>query len=144
MSAAPKLEDFLAGKPLNPRMAALMKGEEEDDDQRPATDDQRPSSYADGTPVTDQEREHLRRMLGTAGWQVLLKLLDTTLQNQEDAARRLSLQRATPEGEITAAWKTVAANREARNVIVALAEAESAKGKRGKAGAPPQKRGLSG
>jgi hypothetical protein len=116
-----QLEDFLQGKPLNGRMERLMKGEEDDEAEGPPPPAR---TYADGTPITDQERGHLRRMLGSAGWAVLLKLLDTALADQEDAARRASLDRALPKEQKLAAWEIVAANRDARNAIVALAEAE--------------------
>jgi hypothetical protein len=123
-----KLEDFIAGKPLNERMGRLMAGEEDDD-----AEAQSPTpvarTYADGTAITNEDREHLRYTLAGHGWQVLLKLLDTALQAQEDAARRLSLDRRVPKEEKLAAWETVAANREARMAMVGLAEAEIAKEK---------------
>ena len=123
-----KLEDFIAGKPLNERMGRLMAGEEDDD-----AEAQSPTpvarTYADGTAITNEDREHLRYTLAGHGWQVLLKLLDTALQAQEDAARRLSLQRTSSKDEIAATWQTVAANREARMAMVGLAEAEIAKAK---------------
>jgi hypothetical protein len=130
------LEDFLAGKPVNERMARLMRGEDDAETETRATEPER--NYADGTPITDSDRSHLRRMQGSAGWQVLLKLLDTALQYQEDAARRMSLNRATPKDEILTAWGALTANKEARNAVVGLVEAEVEKLKRGKAkaGAP--------
>src|SRR5208282_1195126 len=102
-----RLEDFLAGKPVNERMAALMRGE----DEQPAESGEPQAgsrNYADGTPITQQDREHLRLMVKSAGWGVLLKLLDTGLQQQEDAARRISLAAGTPKEEIVAAWAEVA------------------------------------
>lgn len=119
----PRLEDFIAGKPLNEEMARLMRGE---DDPEPDAGSQTPDArtYADGTPVTDIEREHLRRTLNGAGWQVLLKLLDTELQHQEDAARRISVDAMTPKENILAAWADVAADKKARNRLVAVVEAE--------------------
>jgi hypothetical protein len=122
----PKLEDFLAGKPLSPRMAALMRGEAEDDAEARGPEPEA-RSYADGTPITNSDREHLRRMLGTAGWGVLLKLLDTALQSREDAARRISLAPATAKDDIVAAWAEVAAARRAREALVGLAENEIGK-----------------
>jgi hypothetical protein len=79
----------------------------------------------------------LRRTAASPGWQVLLKLLDTELQSQEDAARRLSLNRAAPKDEKAAAWETVAANRDARNALLGLVEAEVGKIKK----ASPQRHG---
>jgi hypothetical protein len=120
------LEDYLAGKPLSPRLERLMRGEDEEpaDDQRPTTSDR---SYADGTPVTDADREHLRRTVSTAGWQVLLKLLDTSLQSQEDAARRMSKDAATPNEQIVTAWRDLAGASKARNGLLALVESEVGK-----------------
>jgi hypothetical protein len=125
-----KLEDFIAGKPLNERMGRLMAGEE---DAEPEAGSPQPEArnFADGTAITNDDREHLRYTLAGHGWQVLLKLLDTALQAQEDAARRLSLQRTSSKDEIAATWQTVAANREARMALVGLAEAEVGKLKRG-------------
>ena len=126
-----QLEDFLQGKPLNERMGRLMAGEEDDDVEAPSPQPEA-RNYADGTAITNDDREHLRHTLAGHGWQVLLKLLDTALQAQEDAARRLSLNRSAPKEEKSAAWETVAANREARMAMVGLAEAEIAKAKRAK------------
>ena len=123
-----KLEDFLQGKPLNERMGRLMAGEEDDDAEAPSPQPEA-RNYADGTAITNDDREHLRHTLAGHGWQVLLKLLDTALQAQEDAARRLSLQRTSSKDEIAATWQTVAANREARMALVGLAEAEITKAK---------------
>jgi hypothetical protein len=131
---SPKLEDFLAGKPLSPRMAALMRGEPENDaDAEARGPEPEARNYADGTPITNSDREHLRRMVGSAGWGVLLKLLDTELAGQEDAARRISLAPGMADLEITAAWKQLAAQRQARNAVIALVEAEIEKLKDGKA-----------
>jgi hypothetical protein len=117
----PKLEDFLAGKPLTPRMAQLMRGEEEEVGVYAAP---RGESYADGTPITKADREHLRRLLSSAGWQVLLKILDSELQRQEDAARRISVDPVTPKEDILTAWAELATGKRARNRMIGLAEAE--------------------
>jgi len=128
-----RLEDFLAGKPVNGRMAALMRGEDEAEETA-AEAAAAPRNYADGTPITKQDREHLRRLVASAGWGVLLKLLDTELQRGEDAARRISLAAGTPKEEIVAAWAEVASAKRARNGLLALAEAEVAKLKEKKNG----------
>ena len=117
------LEDFLANKPLTPRMQRLMRGED-DEEAEARSPEPEARSYADGTPITNSDREHLRRMLGTAGWGVLLKLLDTALASREDAARRISLAPATSKDDIVAAWGEVAAAKRAREALVGLAEAE--------------------
>ena len=48
------LEDYLAGKPLNPRMEQMMRGEEEEaESPEPAAGSR---NFADGTPVTKADR----------------------------------------------------------------------------------------
>lgn len=61
-----RLEDFLQGKPLNARMERLMRGEDEEAEARQAEPEAR--TFADGTPITDPDREHLRRLLHSPGW----------------------------------------------------------------------------
>lgn len=122
------LEDFLANKPLSPRIAALMRGEEEAENSEPGTRDSGlGTNFADGTPITDPDREHLRRLLHSPGWGVLLKLLDRSLAHREDAARRISLAPATAKELILEAWAEVAAARRAREALVLLVESEIAK-----------------
>jgi hypothetical protein len=126
------LEDYLLGKPLSDRMARLMRGDDEEETGEEAAP--RRENYADGTPITDQDRDHLRRMLTSAGWQVLVKLLDTSLQRQEDAARQDSLRSPlSRKDEIATQWADLAANKKARNEIVILAEGEIEKLKAAKA-----------
>jgi hypothetical protein len=118
----PSLEDFNAGKPLNERLRKLMAGEEDDEPEIEA--EVPPLNYA-GAPLTNQERQGLQRMVRSAGWQVLLKLLDTSLLHQEDAAKKSSLDRPlVRKDEIAAQWAELAADAEARNKIVRLAERE--------------------
>ena len=120
-----RLEDFLQGKPLNARMERLMRGEDEEAEARQAEPEAR--TFADGTPITDPDREHLRRLLHSPGWGVLLKLLDMSLAHREDAARRISLAPATAKELILEAWAEVAAARRARKALVLLVESEIAK-----------------
>lgn len=120
------LDDFLQGKPLNERMKRLMAGEEDEDEvAAEETTTKGNVSYADETPLTDNERRHLERLMTSAGWQVLLKLLDTELRHREDAARRDSLcSPLTRKDEIVAGWAELVADQKARHKIVALIEAE--------------------
>lgn len=115
------LEKFLRGEPLNEDMAALMAGDEED---LPGEE-----STAETAGITDDDREHLRRLLVEPGWRVLLKLLDSELQRSEDAAKRSSLHDplGLGEGGLIATWADVAYAKKARDKIVALAESEVAK-----------------
>lgn len=117
----PSLEDFLAGKPLTPQLAKIMRGEE---DEAPEQERIPQRNYADGTPITNTDREHLRRLLTSAGWEVLLKLLDTSLAHQEDAAREMSKAVGTSGDQISSAWKELAAAARSRVNMVALVEAE--------------------
>lgn len=118
------LEEFLQGKPLNERLKRLMQGEDEDTEvAAEETTSQRNVSYADETPLTDNDRRHLERLTTSAGWQVLLKLLDTELRHREDAARRDSLRSPlTRKDEIVAGWAELVADQKARYKIVALVE----------------------
>jgi len=120
------LDDFLAGKPLNKKMARMMKGEL---DEEPVESEQKVSrNYADGSPVTLHDCEHLRRMTLTPGWQVLLKLLDTALVTQENSARQNSLLKPLQrKDEIAADWAQLAADKEARSRIERMVETEVAR-----------------
>ena len=122
------LEDFHAGKPLTEELAKIMRGEDEE----PEQEQRQVRNYFDGTPITDADRQHLRRLLVSPGWQVLLKLLDTSLHHQEDAAREMSKAPGTPGELISSAWKDLAAAAQSRVNMVALAEAEVEKLKKAK------------
>lgn len=122
-----QLEKFLKGQPLNDEMARLMRGEDAEEATEEAAPG-RPESYADGTPITDQDRAHLQRLEVSAGWAVLLKLLDTTLQHQEDSARKISLSStygsAAEKDQVINAWTELAADKRARNKLIALLDSE--------------------
>jgi len=106
-----------------------MRGDDGEVDIEPVA---KSKTFADGSPVTDSDREAVRKLLLFTGWQVLLKLLDAELQSQEDAAKELTL--ADPlSDEIKRIWIEVAANRRAREWIVATAEKEAAKAEEKKA-----------
>lgn len=119
-----KLENYLQGKPLNDDMRRLMDGEEFGEEESTSRD----KNFADGTPITKQERGHLKRLEASAGWQVLFKLLDTGLQHQEDSARRNSMvSPLSRKDEIAEMWAELAADKRARDRIKSLVEAEVAK-----------------
>ena len=120
------LEKYLKGEPLNEHMAALME--------EPAEAEEVLSSQfsvlSKNDPITDDDREHLRRLLVEPGWQVLMQLLDSDLARQEDVAKRQSLRDPlglNSETPLNALWAQVAYQRKAREMIVSLAEAEIAK-----------------
>ena len=119
-----KLEDFLAGKPLNEDMERLMQGEESADELGgPGSLIHR--SFADGKPITEHDREDLRQLSQMRGWQVLLKLLDTELQHQEDSAKRSSLDNPLKrQTEIAEMWAELAADQKSRTRLVLLLERE--------------------
>ncbi len=116
------LEKYLKGEPLNEHMAALME--------EPAEAEEVLSVLSKNDPITDDDREHLRRLLVEPGWQVLMQLLDSDLARQEDVAKRQSLRDPlglNSETPLNALWAQVAYQRKAREMIVSLAEAEIAK-----------------
>lgn len=119
-----KLEDFLARKPLNEDMERLMKAEE-DGDELGGAESLIHRSFADGRPIDDNDREYLRQLSVSPGWQVLLKLLDTELQHQEDSARRSSLENPlSRKDEIATIWAELAGDKKSRTRLVLLIERE--------------------
>ena len=114
-------DKYLKGEPLNDRLAALMEGEDPDEDQ--AVTEESSVRVAVIGEIGDDERDHLRRLLVEPGWPVLLKLLDTDLARREDAAKHNSLANPLDSG-LNAQWIEVAYSKKARDKIVALAEFE--------------------
>lgn len=112
------LEKYLKGEPLNDRMTALMENNGEDVVE-PWLE---PLQVAKAGEMTDDDREHLRRLLVEPGWRVLLELLDKEIADKEDAARRRSL--ADPLGDWRSLWAEVAYSKKGRERIVSLAESE--------------------
>jgi len=115
-------EKYLKGEPLNPQLAALMAGEDEEEPAANSAPIARESTPLT-EPLTDDDREHLRRLLLEPGWRVLMQLLDTDIGRKEDAAKRQSLSDPL-SASLNAVWADVAYAKKAKSHIVALAEAE--------------------
>lgn len=121
------LEKYLKGEPLNDDMKALMEGREDE----PADDDLGSLIRLKTDEINDDDREHLRRLQVDPGWPVLLKLLDSDIERQEDAAKRRSLD--DPLGSsLNAVWADVAYQKKGRDKIVALIQSEVEKLKKRK------------
>lgn len=112
------LEKFLKGVPLNDHLAALK----EEPFLSEIDPEVVPEVLYSGT-MTEDDREHLRRLLTEPGWEVLLKLLDKDIRSREDAARRTSLSNPLSD-TLKEVWADVAYAQRARERIVALVETE--------------------
>jgi hypothetical protein len=113
------LERYLKGEPLTPDLEALQAGE----DSMFAFEE--PNGARSKDAITDDDREHLRRMKFEPGWPVLLKLVDREIEKQDDFAQELSMD--NPLGnrdKVAEQWAYVAMLRRARNVMVNLLEEE--------------------
>ena len=113
------LEQYLKGQPLTPELEALQRGED------PEFQAPEPSDRKDRSPITDDDREHLRRLKFEPGWPVLLKLVDIEIGKQDDFAKALSME--NPLGnkdKVAEQWAYVAMLQRSRNMIVALLEEE--------------------
>lgn len=134
MAKTPTLEAFLKGEPLNEEMERLMKGEEDE----PVVEMEAvhgPRNYADGVPITDHDREYVRKLLTEPGWRVLLKLLDTEISGLEDAARAGSLRDPFAHEHNSAAWADASYTKRAREKLEQIAEHEVLKLRKRKDGA---------
>jgi hypothetical protein len=111
------LDKYLKGAPLTEELAALKDGED------PLPE---PEVSDDDGLITDDDREHLKRLLVDPGWPVLLKLLDSDIERREDAAKRSSLRNplGISEGGLQTMWADVAYFKKARDLMVGMAEAE--------------------
>ncbi|MGB9407982.1 MAG: hypothetical protein WCA89_10625 [Terracidiphilus sp.] len=84
----PRLEDFWAGKPLTPELERLRDGVED----RPEASQEQPEAAFDDLerPLYDEERKELTRLVASAGWQVLERLMERTCATLERSAIVLS------------------------------------------------------
>jgi hypothetical protein len=113
------LEQYLKGEPLTPELEALQRGEDEAFSV-PETSGQKLQGA-----ITDDDREHLRRLKFEPGWPVLLKLVDSEIAKQDDFAKAMSME--DPLGnrdKVAEQWAYVAMLRRARTMMVALLEEE--------------------
>lgn len=115
-------EDYIAGKPLNERLARLMAGQDEDPEpEQPAA---QTYGRADLRPLDDEDRRNLRSLKFHAGWPILLRMLDRRIQKIEDSAKQASKTNPTAKDENAAMWAEVAAFENTRKELVVMLESE--------------------
>jgi hypothetical protein len=133
MATDPKLgtlEDYLKGIPLNEDLAALKRGEDPYESTVEAVQ-AAASTFASAITsltITDDDREHLRRLILEPGWRVMIGLLDNEITHQEDTAKAASMN--DPLGnrdQVANYWAYVAMLRQARTLVMQLVENEVAK-----------------
>jgi len=115
------LDRYLKGLPLNAELDALQRGEEFVTE----LTSEAPIGRQVDTPLTDDDREHLRRLKFEPGWAVLLRLIDKQIKTQEDGAKLLSM--GDPLGnrdQVSQLWAYVAMLKRARDTMVASLEEE--------------------
>lgn len=116
MAETTQLEKFLAGTPLNEDLETLAAGNELEPEQV-----QVPRAGA----LTDDDREHLRRLKYEPGFPILLSLLD-----EEIAAQRKMLESASMEDplgnrdKIAEGWAYIAMQKRVRITLVSRMDAE--------------------
>lgn len=121
------LEKYLKGEPLNEDLRALRDGDE--DAQEPRTAGRRARRAG---ALDDDDREHLRALSLSHGWQIVLRLLDQWIEAEETSVKELSL--SDPLGQrdqIANSWAYVACMRRVRNGIPAILSQEIEKLNRG-------------
>jgi hypothetical protein len=117
------LDKFLKNEPLNPRMAKLMKGEE---DEEAADPEQAPvRAGRDTRELDDDDREHLRRLTLEPGWPILLRLLDRSIERLKTAAEQSSLDNPLGNRDAVAqGWAYVSMMKNARASVESMAKNE--------------------
>lgn len=115
-------EKYLKGEPLNEHMQQLM------DETYAGSNVQVAPEPQVFNELSEDNREHLRRLLTEPGWQVLLELLDRDTEVREDAARRVSLNDPLND-DLKMVWADVAYRKRARVSMVTLVENEIKKAK---------------
>jgi hypothetical protein len=81
------LENYLAGRPLSEELAALI--DDQDEQRASHSPDPFPLTTTDG-PLTAEDKQCIRRLVYEPGFQLLIKVINTTIQNHEDSVRLLS------------------------------------------------------
>lgn len=118
------LERYLQGKPLNDDLAALMEGRDleeffDQDQARPA------AGRGAKRPLTDDDREELRRWRLQPGWQILHRLLDAWIDRQETQIKELSLNDPLGnQAEVAKGWAYVAMQRRVLHAMEAIIQQE--------------------
>ena len=120
------LEKYLQGEPINAEMAALMAGRdpalELEEDQAPA-----PAAAAGKSrrPITDDDREELRRWSLEPGMQIFRRLVDAWIDRQESQVRQTSLADPLENREAVAnGWAYIAMQRRALAAMEGLIQRE--------------------
>jgi hypothetical protein len=119
------LEKYLQGRPINDDMAALMAGRdpalELEQEQAQAS----PAAGPDRRPITDDDREELRRWKLEPGWQIFRRLVDQWIDRQEAHVRQTSLADPLENREAVAnGWAYIAMQRRALAAMEALIQRE--------------------
>lgn len=85
MSPTGQYEKFLRNEPLTEELERLRAGEDVETNVAP------PVFVTGSGELTNDDREHLRRLKYDAGWIVLLRLLEQSIKSEEAGAAALSL-----------------------------------------------------
>lgn len=111
-----KLEDFLAGVPLTEENAALQRGEEPQESTPQANQSNEGASKRG--PLSNDERDWLKRLTGEPGWAILMRLLENSIEDRQE--RAILLSQTDPianQAEMAKQWTYVAAMKEAARTI---------------------------
>lgn len=116
------LEKYLSGEPLNDDMAALMQGDEEQEEKNLIQ--LIPMSHE----LDDNDREHLRRLRLEPGWPIFLRLLDKVIKGKEDRVKHSSkVDPLANRDRLAADWAYVGMMEQVRAMAKNLIDAEVAK-----------------
>lgn len=113
-----QLEDFLQGKPLNDALAALKDGEDPDRKKGPQAVEEGANPKSKRQRLNNDDREWLRRLTLEPGWNILMWLLDSAIEQREESAKLLSQQDpVNHQAEIITAWTYTAAFKEVARLM---------------------------
>lgn len=110
MSELTQHERYLKGLPLSEALAELAHGEEEPDD-----------AIVEVVPgeLSDVDREHLRRLKFEPGWTILVRIVDESIDREEEDVKRQSIIDPLKNKEAIAnGWAYIAMLRRARSKFV--------------------------
>jgi hypothetical protein len=110
-----QLEDYLLGKPLSPEIAELMHGLEE------TTKQPAPPTVIGNRTLSESDLKALSQLRSYPGWEVLIVLLDATIDRYRENIIHLS--EFDPIGnreEITAGWLEVKTWRRTKEALSSI------------------------